>query len=162
MVEGNWGVASRGPQLAQHVFGVEQAAGGDIFLGRQQRAVQGGAVIRLEPIPWIERKKLNDGALRELSRLINQEAALVHASFQCHVKRLPRRGRGPVSVSVRNLQRPQGVAPGGIFPLPGRPHGVPDGIPWTAPTKVRGACSRLPAASRRARLRLRGRPFRRR
>ena len=81
---------SRCSQFPEHLFGVDKAATLNVFLRGQEGTVEGGAVIRVEPVARIEGQELNLRSLRQLSGLFHYESTVVNSGLDRHARRVPR------------------------------------------------------------------------
>ena len=80
--------------LSKNLLGINQPTGREVSAGFSKRLMERGTVIRIEPIARIEWQELQFGALRQVRRLINDEASFANACFDGH------------ATSVASAQRP--------------------------------------------------------
>jgi hypothetical protein len=81
---------SRCSQFPEHLFGVDKTATLNVFLRGQEGTVEGGTVIRVEPVTRIKGQELNLRSLRQLRGVFHYEATVVNSGLDRHVKRVPR------------------------------------------------------------------------
>ena len=81
--------------LSKDLLGINQPTGREVSAGFSKRLMERGTVIRIEPIARIEWQELQFGALRQVRRLINDEASFANACFDGH------------ATSVASAQRPR-------------------------------------------------------
>ena len=62
-----------------------ETAGLDVFVGIFQSPMEGGSIFLVEPVSGIERQELDLGSFGQIGWLIDDEAASLDPSLQCHV-----------------------------------------------------------------------------
>ena len=74
-------------EVSQHLFSIDERPA-STSAEKDQSAVKGGAVSRIEPVARIEREESHFSALGELRRFIHDEPTIVNAGFESHAERI--------------------------------------------------------------------------
>jgi len=80
---------SRHPQFPEHLFGVDQTAAFNVFLGVKECVMEQGPVIRGKPVTRIERQKLDLCSLGQVRGLFHYESTIMNPGLERHAGRIP-------------------------------------------------------------------------